>query len=83
MRGGLSRAPGTVPGWWRGMVGLDGVRLALLESMCKEGPGEGSLKVTEALMFSSVSSGDLCVTRPRTPRGLDQRKPTQGDDRTS
>lgn len=83
MRGGLSRVRGMVPGWWRGMVGLDGVHLALLESMCKEGPAEGSLKVTEAFLFSSVSSGVTCVTRPRTPRGLDQRKPTPGDDTAS
>lgn len=62
---------------------LMGVHLALLESMRKEGPAEGSLKVTEAFMFSSVSSGDIRVTRPRTPRGLDQRKPTPGDDTAS
>lgn len=65
---------------WLDMVG---VQLALLESMLKEGPPEGSLKVTETFMFSSVSSGDIRVTTPRTPRGLDQRKPTPGDDTAS
>lgn len=71
MRDGLSCAPGMVPGWWRGVVGLDGGRgsFSLAGKHVKEGPSESSLKVTEPSMFSSLSSGDICVTRPRTPTG--------------
>lgn len=53
---------------WLDLMGGGG-SFSLAGKHVKEGPAEGSLKVTEPSMFSSLSSGDICVTRPRTPTG--------------